>query len=643
MQGRDHSPTNSMEDLPAWFVHRTRSTGLFNTSRLKIMLIAMFCVVLGYVVTTSFGPADGEHDSYESTESYVADSTSVLGSPDSYSGTPRPYDNVQAAKYGGNGRPSLWGDELEDDISRKHTISDALSDLHNAVSNKITSWKPWYHKDQAKNNATWLARPSRTVSGASKGRPAISEEVIAPERDMLGHRTIIGKCTIVLYGSAIYERAVRTHEAHDRINGYPLHVLRQSIMDDVWSKPAYILSLLLRELSKPDSERLQWLLWVDADTIMLNPYIPIEIFLPPSPEFDDIHLLITHDWNGLNNGVFPVRVCQWSVDLFSAIVAFRHFRPETVLTFRDQSAMDMLLHEKKFAAHTVEAPQRWFNAYQGEHNETLAPFQVRRGDFLVHFAGVGNRDERILYWLDRAEQHLPDWEMEAQHTTYPTEVRDFWAEKANERKTKSVQVLETRRKATEMIMETESKLTDYQDRLQDEQKTNIGYYHNALKKTLEFEEKDLDETTIELAMAALVKVSSPRPAKYICRDIDVLQALAPLDEVIEKAHRILMKEAHETIFSAEKDIVEQAGTFNPEVNKVEEKTAELKTLVLQPTWRTDEINSAIEGVRQARVKLQEKLREVEAETEKMRIAETKAEEERKVEAAAKAAKQQQAG
>ncbi|KAF2837905.1 glycosyltransferase family 34 protein, partial [Patellaria atrata CBS 101060] len=242
-----------------------------------------------------------------------------------------------------------------------------------------------------------------------------------------GKRTRIGKCTI-LFGdpNPTYERALRTHEAHNRLHGYPLLVLRKGILDDVWTKPAYILSLLLQELEKPDDQRLEWLLWVDADTIILNPYIPIEVFLPPTPEWDDTHILITHDWNGLNNGVFPVRVHPWSVELFSAILAFRHYRPDYQLTFRDQSAMDALLKEERFARSAIQTPQRWFNGYQGEHNETLQPHQVRRGDFLVHFAGVGHRQERMQYWLERAEMHKPDWELEVQHTSYPEETRDFW-------------------------------------------------------------------------------------------------------------------------------------------------------------------------------------------------------------------------
>ncbi|OCK82150.1 glycosyltransferase family 34 protein, partial [Lepidopterella palustris CBS 459.81] len=245
----------------------------------------------------------------------------------------------------------------------------------------------------------------------------------------LGARPRIGKVTI-LFGtpSSAYERALRTHELHDRLHNYPLHVLRSSILDNVWTKPAYILSILLRELAKPEGERLQWLLWVDGDTIILNPYVPIEALIPPEddPEWDDVQLLVSHDWNGLNNGVFPVRVSIWSVELFSAILSFRFYRPDQHLTFRDQSAMDFLLQDDHFSPNVIRAPQRWFNAYQGEVNETLAPFQVRRGDLLVHFAGVGDRDERMRYWLSRAEKHAPDWEVDFRHTSYPEETADFW-------------------------------------------------------------------------------------------------------------------------------------------------------------------------------------------------------------------------
>lgn len=66
----------------------------------------------------------------------------------------------------------------------------------------------------------------------------------------------------MLYGEVreSYERAFRLHEAHDRLHGYKSFVLREQMLEGFWSKPAYILSLLLQEMAKPELERLQWLL-----------------------------------------------------------------------------------------------------------------------------------------------------------------------------------------------------------------------------------------------------------------------------------------------------------------------------------------------------------------------------------------------
>lgn len=70
----------------------------------------------------------------------------------------------------------------------------------------------------------------------------------------------IAKATIVFGENTIYQGALRTHEEHNRKFGYRMHVLRSGILDDVWTKPAFLLSLLLEELVKPETERVDWLL-----------------------------------------------------------------------------------------------------------------------------------------------------------------------------------------------------------------------------------------------------------------------------------------------------------------------------------------------------------------------------------------------
>ena len=73
--------------------------------------------------------------------------------------------------------------------------------------------------------------------------------------------SLIGKVTILFHGrDPTYIRAIQTHQAHNRRHGYPLLALRHAILDGIWSKPAYLLAVLLEELRKPDGQRLKWLL-----------------------------------------------------------------------------------------------------------------------------------------------------------------------------------------------------------------------------------------------------------------------------------------------------------------------------------------------------------------------------------------------
>ena len=77
----------------------------------------------------------------------------------------------------------------------------------------------------------------------------------------------------------------------------------------------------------------------------MNSQISLDTFIPPSPEFDYVNLLKTHDRHGLNNGVFLIKVNYWSVKLLTAVLAFRHFRPLVELKYSEQSALDEMLND----------------------------------------------------------------------------------------------------------------------------------------------------------------------------------------------------------------------------------------------------------------------------------------------------------
>ena len=554
------------------------------------------CLLLGWMVTSTLGPGN---DDLTITElySYDAASAGVLSDPSGFGKHP------ESGKRPGIIDADEGSDGLDDDDEpsirkqKEPSVSGALADLHHAVSDKIQSWNPYFVKSQREGSGSGN-RTSEATGGKNTTATFLAGESVKDglnEDDRLGARTRIGKATILFHGNSFWERCIRTHEQHDKVHGYRLHVLRQQLMDDVWSKPAYILSLLLRELSKHESERLDWLFWVDADTVILNPYVPIETFLPPSgTEFDDVYLMYSNDWNGLNNGVFPIRVNQWAVQLFAAIVSWRHFNPEDPLQFRDQSAMNSLMQEPAFARHIVQAPQRWFNAYQGEHNETLQPFQVRRGDLLVHFAGVPAREERMQYWLERAEQHMDDWEVPVKSTSYPQEARDFWNEQKDIRKNKVAILDETRENVTKLMATTQQQLDDYGDRIDDEQKSQIAKQREELQKIVNEEKYKEDVEKMEEGMEALT------------------ETLTPLINAKADANRLLLKSAHKAIFAGEKDLLDgvfSEGSSQPELEEISISVKKLKALVMAPEefWNRHDLAAATNVVTEARAKYQEKI------------------------------------
>ncbi|KAG6063512.1 hypothetical protein E4U33_006333 [Claviceps sp. LM78 group G4] len=252
--------------------------------------------------------------------------------------------------------------------------------------------------------------------------------LLGSHADLHDEQARIGKISILYGGTKLhYERALQSHKRHNRQHGYPMFVQRVDVLDGYWTKPAFIHYMILRELRKPESQRLQWLFWFDADTIILNYNVPLEIFLPPEDHegLRNINILISDDWNGLNNGIFGIRVSRYAAELFAGILAFRDFEPETELVFQDQSAMEILLKRRKSINHVAKVPQRWFNAYATDDERPGSSF-VHPGDFLVHFAGTGARDIRMNKWADKSEQLNYKWNTPLTHLKLPEDIQRFW-------------------------------------------------------------------------------------------------------------------------------------------------------------------------------------------------------------------------
>jgi len=101
---------------------------------------------------------------------------------------------------------------------------------------------------------------------------------------------------------------------------------------------------------------------------------------------DLIHFIASDDRNGLNCGVFFIRVHPWSLNFLMRSTSYFYYHQEKFLTWADQSSMNnVLTGSNDTDEHYVIVPQHWFNRYF--HNK-------KKGEFLVHLAGKRSKTEK---------------------------------------------------------------------------------------------------------------------------------------------------------------------------------------------------------------------------------------------------------
>jgi mannan polymerase II complex MNN10 subunit len=151
----------------------------------------------------------------------------------------------------------------------------------------------------------------------------------------------------------------------------------------------------------------------------------------------DVNLLVTNDFSGLNNGIFILRINEWAISPFTAVLAFRHFEPHVELPFTEQSAMEHVIRTAQFKHQTQFFPQYWFNAYDNSRPEVFAqrddetglgPGDVRRGDYLVHFADMPEKDKAIEKYAGMLLTLLNIWENGTVQRGVSEDVAEFWAD-----------------------------------------------------------------------------------------------------------------------------------------------------------------------------------------------------------------------
>ncbi|KAL3423531.1 galactosyl transferase gma12 mnn10 family protein [Phlyctema vagabunda] len=259
------------------------------------------------------------------------------------------------------------------------------------------------------------------------------------------------------------ERALEYHLRHSLNMDHPMFVLREEILHNVWTKHAFVQKVITQELERPANQRLEWLMWVDADVVIMNPTISLDIFIPPSPDFDHVNILATNDYGRLNDGVFMMRVNEQTLRFFAMVIGYPSYYPEVKLRFSEQSAMEQVMKLEEWEDSVVLVPQVWFNAYRlHKGTEGHAERLFQPGMLQIHFAGNrdGLRPDRMNKMMDTADQNLPEYNVPAGEGFYQHDISKFWSDLTDEMTKAEEKEDPEKLEAEEPIAEPKSPVTE---------------------------------------------------------------------------------------------------------------------------------------------------------------------------------------
>lgn len=192
------------------------------------------------------------------------------------------------------------------------------------------------------------------------------------------------------------DRSIKTWTNYAQKWGYPFWQGNETLVygppnnTPMYSKQGLLLSIMLNEMRKPAGNRLKWLYITDIDTVVLNPNVPLDTFLPPDTSFGRTQMLLANvdSWNTLNVGAFLIRVSHEGIDYLTQTLAFKKMMPaNTSLPNSDQSVMTLLIHNPQYNwTDSVAVTPPWFNKNTWQFDWQSGPESLFN-NFMAHFAG----------------------------------------------------------------------------------------------------------------------------------------------------------------------------------------------------------------------------------------------------------------
>lgn len=225
-------------------------------------------------------------------------------------------------------------------------------------------------------------------------------------------------------GDSVAQQSLENKRLFSELHGYTLIIETEAFertRPAAWSK----LIGLRRHL-----EHYDWLLYLDADAVVMNPEKTVEALIPADP---DTHLVLTDDWSGPNTGCMLVRRHPWTSWLLEEwfrqtlflgrpqahMSSSRHWPflfEQRALHYMLQTPLWRHLRNPTFPGspedvdrHVRHLPQCALNSYfmhpgMRRNYRGQLPFwsfydssQYVDGDFILHFAGYKGRTKQRLF------------------------------------------------------------------------------------------------------------------------------------------------------------------------------------------------------------------------------------------------------
>eukprot|EP01117_Protostelium_nocturnum_P014446 TRINITY_DN5495_c0_g1_i1.p1 TRINITY_DN5495_c0_g1~~TRINITY_DN5495_c0_g1_i1.p1 ORF type:complete len:333 (-),score=55.95 TRINITY_DN5495_c0_g1_i1:86-1084(-) len=225
----------------------------------------------------------------------------------------------------------------------------------------------------------------------------ITEELVI--KDPKANSIAVVMVSISDKGDSIrYKKSVKKWREYCDLHGYKFVIQEKNTMDrsEVWMKIVTIQNLIVESL---ESGKIEWIFYADVDTIVMNPYIKISTFIPPRNS--DVEFMIAGDGNGINAGVFMVKVSKWSLQFMEDVLRLDE-DAYLVRAWQEQGAIE-IIRQRRNKNQFIVVPQKWFNSYwNGKELSAFEHYSFQSGDFLVHFPNPNGKKHmmRYLNWVD---------------------------------------------------------------------------------------------------------------------------------------------------------------------------------------------------------------------------------------------------